>query len=88
MVGDSREIYDRRLPVDEALTLRQQVDTNVNDERVAMTIGLALATVGIPLAPTLVDLLGASESAAPHDEPAPPPPEGWGGRSRFPRPSP
>jgi Na+-driven multidrug efflux pump len=29
-------------------------------------IGLALAAVGIPLAPTLVDLLGASGSAAPH----------------------
>ncbi len=41
---------DPAVPVAEALTLRQQVDTNVNDERVAMTIGLTLALAAMVLA--------------------------------------
>jgi putative ABC transport system permease protein len=41
---------DPAVPVAEALTLRQQVDANVNDERVAMTIGLTLALAALLLA--------------------------------------
>jgi predicted permease len=41
---------DPAVPVAEALTLRQQVDSNVNDERVAMTIGLTLALAALLLA--------------------------------------
>jgi predicted permease len=48
---------DPAVPVAEALTLRQQVDLNVNDERVAMTIGLALAGAALLLA--AVGLFGA-----------------------------
>ena len=48
---------DPAVPIAEALTLRQQVDLNVNDERVAMTIGLALAGAALLLA--AVGLFGA-----------------------------
>jgi predicted permease len=41
---------DPAVPVADALTLRQQVDSNVNDERVAMTIGLTLALAAVLLA--------------------------------------
>ena len=41
---------DPGVPIASALTLRQQVDLNVNDERVAMTIGLALAVAALILA--------------------------------------
>lgn len=41
---------DPAVPIAEALTLRQQTDLNVNDERVAMTIGLALALAALLLA--------------------------------------
>ena len=46
--------------------LRRAYTLGVDGIWLGVTIGLALAAVGIPLAPTLVDLLGASESAAPH----------------------
>jgi putative ABC transport system permease protein len=48
---------DPAVPIAEALTLRQQTDLNVNDERVAMTIGLALALAALLLA--AVGLYGA-----------------------------
>jgi putative ABC transport system permease protein len=48
---------DPAVPIAEALTLRQQADLNVNDERVAMTIGLALALAALVLA--AVGLYGA-----------------------------
>jgi predicted permease len=41
---------DPGVPIASALTLRQQVDLNVNDEHVAMTIGLALAAAALILA--------------------------------------
>jgi len=46
--------------------LRRAYARGVDAIWLGVTIGLALAAVGIPVAPTLVDLLGASESAAPH----------------------
>jgi predicted permease len=52
---------DRAVPVADALTLRQQVDLNVNEERVAMTIGLALAGAALLLA--AVGLYGAMSYA-------------------------
>jgi ABC-type antimicrobial peptide transport system permease subunit len=55
------EAVDPAVPVAEALTLRQQVDLNVNDERVAMTIGLALAIAALVLA--AVGLYGAMSYA-------------------------
>jgi predicted permease len=55
------EAVDPAVPVAEALTLRQQVDANVNDERVAMTIGLTLALAALLLA--AVGLYGAMSYA-------------------------
>jgi predicted permease len=48
---------DPAVPIAEALTLRQQIDLNVSDERVAMTIGLSLAGAAVLLA--AVGLFGA-----------------------------
>jgi putative ABC transport system permease protein len=52
---------DPAVPIADALTLEQQVDLNVNDERVAMTIGLALAVAALVLA--AVGLYGAMSYA-------------------------
>jgi ABC-type antimicrobial peptide transport system permease subunit len=52
---------DPAVPIAEALTLRQQVDLNVSDQRVAMTIGLSLAGAAVLLA--AVGLYGAMSYA-------------------------
>jgi macrolide transport system ATP-binding/permease protein len=41
---------DRRVPVGDARTLRQQVRDNVNDDRLAMIVGLALGSTALLLA--------------------------------------
>jgi predicted permease len=48
---------DPAVPIADALTLREQIDLNVSDERVAMTIGLSLAGAAVLLA--AVGLFGA-----------------------------